>query len=112
MQSPVHNKLIDKFQQTQFDFCEKSFVIQIDYNIIMTIEKDDDLVLVSFYDKKTRTKQEIPYDFYILSTSGTVVKPITEYNMYELSSEKDYTIFYDKKEIILEHKNLWYTEQL
>jgi len=110
MQSPTYNKLVGEFQPKYFDFCEKSFVIQIDYNTIMTIEKDDDLVLISFYDKTTRTKQEIPYDFYILSTSGTVVKPKTEYNIYELSSEKDYTIFYDKKEFILQHKNLWSTD--
>jgi len=110
MQSPTHNKLVGELKTKYFDFCEKSFVIQIDYTTIMTIEKDDDLVFISFYDKKTRTKQEIPYDFYILSTCGKVVKPKTEHNIYELSSEKDYTIFYDKKEIILEHKNLWSTE--
>jgi hypothetical protein len=110
MQSPTYNKLSDETKPKHFDFCEKSFVVQIEYNVIMTIEKNDNLVLISFYDKTTRIKQEIPYDFYILSKSGKVVKPKTEDNIYELSSEKDYTIFYNKKEIILQYKKLWYTD--
>jgi hypothetical protein len=110
MQSPIYNKLVGELNPRYFDFCEKSFVIQIDYTTIMTIEKDDDLVFISFYDNTTRKKQEIPYDFYILSDCGRVVKPITEHNMYELSSKKDYTIFYDKKEIILQHNKIWNTD--
>ena len=108
MQSPIYkNNPFSENQNQHFDFCEKSYVFHLDYTTSMVVEKNDNSVSITFYDKTTRTKREIPYDFYILSTCGKVVKPKTEDNSYELSSEKDYTIFYDKKEFILQQMKLW-----
>lgn len=110
MQSPIRkNNPLNENQNQHFDFCEKSNVFHLDYTTSMVIEKNDNKILVSFCHKITRTKKEIPYDFYILSKSGKIMKPKEDLYNYELSSEKDYTIFYDKKEFILQHIKLWNT---